>query len=222
MLSEAERAAHWEWCREFIDRQAIWRATPEQPGIPGKAKGSTYTWQFYLRRATFNPKFAARLGALFWEHFLASHQRQPFQICACHPSGPPIAMAIVAAAQPLGISVNAFLARREPKSFGFDNWFDGRVELGLPVLLVDDLAASAPFLLRAAARVQFKLGLPLHRSYFTIVNKVGRGFSKQAQHTENLLDNQLISLFNMNNFARTVEDFKQRYGEAPKWEGVVR
>jgi orotate phosphoribosyltransferase len=130
-------------------------------------------------------------------------------------------MAAISTARRLGISVNVFLARREPKSFGIDNWFDGQVLPDQPVLLVDDLAASAPHLLLASARVQAKLGLALHRNYFTIVNKVGRGFSKQAQHTENLLDNQLISLFTMNSFCKTVDEFKQRYGEEPKWEGIV-
>jgi orotate phosphoribosyltransferase len=221
MLSETERAAHWEWCREFIDRQAIWRATPEQPNIPGKAKGSTYVWQFYLRRATFHSGFARRLGLLFWDHF-ATYQREPFQICGVCPSGAPIAASLLSSAHSLGINVSTFLVRREPKSFGLDNWFDGRVLPGQPVLLVDDLAASAPFLLLASARVQAQLGLALHRNYFTIVNKVGRGFSKQAQHTENYLDNQLISLFNMNNFCRSAADFKERYGEAPKWEGIVK
>jgi orotate phosphoribosyltransferase len=216
MLSEAERAAHWEWCREFIDRQAIWRATPEQPGIPGKAKGSTYVWQFYLRRATLNPTFAGRLALLFWDQFGTQYDAAPFQIGACAPSGIPIGCAIQAARP-----VNLFVIRREPKSFGFDNWFDGRILPDVPVLLVDDLAASAPFLLLASARVQQRLGLPLHRCYFTVVNKVGRGFSKASQHTENYLDNQLISLFTMNNFCRTAADFKERYSEAPKWEGIV-
>jgi hypothetical protein len=62
----------------------------------------------------------------------------------------------------------------------------------VPVLLVDDVAASAPFLLLGAARVRHKLSVSLHYNYFTIVNKVGRGFRKDNQHTENYLDNELI------------------------------
>ncbi len=92
----------------------------------------------------------------------------------------------------------------------------------MPVLMVDDLAASAPFLLLAAARVQHKLRLPLHYLCFTIVNKVGRGFNKTNQHTENLLNNELVSLFTVNNFCRSVEQFRERYGEQPKWKGVLR
>ncbi len=221
VLSYEQRQAHWEWCREYIDRQAIWRADSQNPSIPGKAPGSTYIWQFYLRRAIFNPKFSRRLGLLWWDRFLPVMEQREFQIGACHPSGPAIALAIQAAGTELGITCNAFLIRREPKAFGTDNWFDGRVS-SAPVLMVDDAAASAPFLLCAAARVRHKLKLPLHYNWFTIVNKVGRGFNKVNQHTENYLSGELVSFFTMNNFCRSVEQYRERYGENPKWSGFVR
>jgi len=62
----------------------------------------------------------------------------------------------------------------------------------------------------------------LHRNCFTIVNKVGRGFDKAAQHTENYLDNELVSLFTVNNFCRTVDSFVERFGKPPKWTGMVK
>ena len=114
-----------------------------------------------------------------------------------------------------------FQARREPKSFGLDNWFNGKVLPEVPVLMVEDIAASAPFLLRASVRVQQKLKLPLHRNYFTIVNKVGPGFRKENQHTENYLDGQLIALFTFNNFAKNAEDFAWKYGRKQNWTGMV-
>jgi orotate phosphoribosyltransferase len=221
-LSYEERQQHWNWCREYIDRECIYRVDTDHPPIPSKAPGGTYVWQFYLRRATFNPEFARRLGLLFWDHFLPIYQQHPFQICACEPSGPPIGSAIQAHASRLGIPLNLFVVRRSHKTFGTDNWFDGRALAQVPVLIVDDIAASSPFMLNASVRIQVKLKLPLHRNYFTIVNKVGRGFSKQAQHTENYLDGQLIALFTMNNFCRDVEQFKDRYGRGPKWSGIVK
>ena len=130
-------------------------------------------------------------------------------------------MAIGAVARRIELPINVFLARRTPKAFGIDNWFDGRISR-LPVLMVDDVAASAPFLRLASARVQTKLGLPLHKNYFTIVNKVGRRVSKEAQHTENLLDGELIALFTLNNFCKTVAEFKDRYGRSPQWTGPVK
>jgi hypothetical protein len=141
ILGYATRQAHWEWCREYIDRQCIWRTDSDNPPIPSKAPGGTYVWQFYLRRATFNSEFARRIGLLFWDRFLPIFNQRPFQIGACQPSGPPIAVAIQTAATQLGITVNAFLIRREPKSFGTDNWFDGRPQLGKSL-------ASPPWLAR--------------------------------------------------------------------------
>jgi len=200
----------------------IYRVDETHPPIPSKKPGGTYHWQLYSRRATLNPFFAFRLGLLFWDHFLPIYRKQPFQVCACDPSGPPIACAISARATQLRIPLNVFVARREPKSFGTDNWFDGHAMRSLPVLMVDDAAGSAPFLQAGSIRVQQKLGLPLHRNYFVLVNKVGRGFSKEAQHTENYLDNELVALFTMNNFCRSAAEFEERYGHKPNWTGLVR
>src|SRR5947208_954085 len=105
-LSYQERMDHWQWCRSYIDHECIWRANEQCPSIPGKAPGSTYIWQFYLRRATFNAQFSRRLGLLFWDRFLPVFQQAPFQVGACCPSGPPIATAIQAAGAKLGLNVN--------------------------------------------------------------------------------------------------------------------
>jgi hypothetical protein len=222
MLTYARRQQLWDFCRDLIDREVIYRADDTHPEIPGKAPNSTYVWQFYLRRATYNPHFAHALGLLFWDQFRPVYLQAAFQICACHPSGPPIAAAIQAVAlRDHGLSVNVFHARREPKAFGVDNWFDGRVTAD-PVLMVDDVAASAPYMAQAAARVRQKLKLPLHYQYFTVVNKVGRGVPKEAQHTDSYLDGQLISLFNLNNFHLRAAAYRERYGQRPNWSGLVK
>jgi len=221
ILTYDKRQALWEWCRNFIDTEAIYRVDETHPMLPGKNPKGRYTFQFYLRRATFNPQFAHNVGLLFWDHFAEIYRNQTFQICTPEPSGPPIGAAIQAAANVLGIKVNVFSARREPKSFGLDNWFNGIVLPGVPVLMVEDIAASAPFMLRAAVRVQQKLKLPLHRNYFTLVNKVGGYFNKENQHTENYLDGQLIALFTFNNFSRNAEDFTFRHGHKQNWTGLV-
>jgi hypothetical protein len=222
ILTYAQRQAHWNWCREFIDREVFYRADDTHPRIPGKRPGTTYRWQGYFRRATYNPHFARAIGLLFWDHFLPVYQQQPFQVCACEPSGPPIGMAILAMARKLNIPLNMFICRREPKTFGFNNWFEGVVLPDVPVLIVDDVAASAPHMKWASARIQSKLGLPLHCNYFAIKNKVGRNLEKAAQHTENYLDNELVALFTMNNFSASVDRFKERYGHPPQWTGLVK
>ena len=221
LLTYAQRKECWEWCRKFIDDEAIYRIDDKHPPIPGKA-GGTYVWQFYLRRATMNPEFAYRLGVLFWDHFLPIFDTQAFQICAVQPSGCPIGMAIVAAAGRLKIPLNMFLARREPKTIGPLQWFDGRVLSKVPVLMVDDAAGSTEYMRVASTKVQFFLGLPLHRNYFTLMNKVGMYVPKTAQHTENYLDNELVSFFMLNNFSLSVEAYKENHGKVPQWTGIVR
>lgn len=221
LLTYKQRQQYWEWCREFIDREALYRASEDNPPIPGKA-GGLYRWQGYLRRATYHPQFADKLGLLFWDHFQPIFESQAFQVCACHPSGVPIGMIISTTARRLGISINVFLARRQPKAFGVDNWFDGVALPQLPVMLVDDVAASTNHMRLASARIQVKLKLPLHRNYFAITNKVGIGFSKESQHTENYLNNELVTLFTMNNFCLSAQAFQERYGHNQQWTGLVR
>jgi len=221
ILPYDKRQKLWEWCRNYIDREAIYRVDDTHPQLVVKNPKGNYTFQFYLRRATFNPYFARAIGLLFWDHFHEQHAKHPFQICTPEPSGPPIGAAIQAAANVLGIKVNVFSARREPKSFGLDNWFNGKVLPDVPVLMVEDIAASAPFLLRASIRVRQKLKLPLHANYFTIVNKVGPYFRKENQHTENYLDGELVALFTFLNFAKNAEDFAWKHGRKQNWTGIV-
>ena len=80
ILTYGQRQAYWNWCREFIDREAIYRVDDTHPQLLGKDPTGNYTFQFYLRRATFNAEFAYRLGLLFWDHFLPAYQQQPFNM----------------------------------------------------------------------------------------------------------------------------------------------
>jgi hypothetical protein len=59
ILTYAERQKYWNWCREFIDREAIYRADETHPAIPGKF-GGTYVWQFYYAA----PRRAQRQGSI--------------------------------------------------------------------------------------------------------------------------------------------------------------
>ncbi len=219
-LDYKTRMEYWTWCRDFIDREAIFRADDARAPIPGKG-GGVYRWQFYLRRASLNSEFSNKLGLLFWDHFAPVFEQQPFQLCACLPSAVPIGMTILRTARRLGLPLNIFLARRNAKDYGFGNWFEGRVLPDIPVLLVDDLAASADHMLLASSRIQLMLGLVLHRNYFAVINKVGARVDKASQYTENYLNNELVSLYTLNNFCLTAIDFRERYGTAAAWTGIV-
>jgi hypothetical protein len=85
ILTYDKRQARWEWCRNYVDTEAIYRVDETHPMLPGKNPKGRYTFQFYLRRATFNPQFAISVGMLFWDHFTtygAAVQIAP------EPSGP--------------------------------------------------------------------------------------------------------------------------------------
>jgi hypothetical protein len=185
--------------------------------LPGKA-GGTYSWQFYLRRATFDPEFSHKLGLLFWDEFAHEWHREPFQLCGCYPSGAPIIASILNTAP---VPIRAFLVRRTPK-YGMDTWFDG-FPGPEPVLMVDDVAASTEFLRHGAARVQAKLGLKLAYKYFTILNKVGT-FEQKNQHTSNYIAPLLVAFFTVNDFTLGGCKFRQLHGgdAAVTWKGLIR
>jgi orotate phosphoribosyltransferase len=220
VLTYDKRQALWEWCRQFLDCEALYRADETHPRLLAKTGGKSL-WQFYTMRATMNSQFAHAIGLLFWDIMLPVYQKRVFQVCACAPSGQPIGLAISAAARRLKIPLNLFIARRDAKRTGVDNWFDGRVLPDVPVMIVDDMAASAPFIRQASARIQAKLGVPLHYNYFTVINKVGR-LRKHSQHTEAYPDNQLIALFTINNIAQTSDKFMARYGRPAGFSGLIK
>jgi hypothetical protein len=66
------------------------------------------------------------------------------------------------------------------------------------------------------------MNLPLHQYYFTIVNKVGPGFRKKNQYTENYLDGQLITLFTFTNFCKNADEYTWRHGRRQNWTGLVK
>jgi hypothetical protein len=48
ILAYAKRQELWEWCRDFIDREAIYRVDDTHPQLVGKNPKGNYTFQFYL------------------------------------------------------------------------------------------------------------------------------------------------------------------------------
>jgi hypothetical protein len=124
------------FCRDAIDREVIYRADDTHPEIR-QGTGEHVCLASTSARDLQSP-LCPCLGLLFWE-FPAGLSASSIPDM-CLPSVRSTDCRCIQAAAP----VNVFYARREPKAFGFDNWFDGRVLPDMPVLMVDDIAASAP------------------------------------------------------------------------------
>ena len=78
------------YLRNEIEHRGIFRVKPGSPTLPGKAPNSAYTWQFYLRRCMFDPKFVTIAA----EMLVNQLPNQDVQIGACEAAGVPLGLAM--------------------------------------------------------------------------------------------------------------------------------
>ncbi len=188
-----------EYLRTEIEHRGIYRCEPGTR-IPAKAKDKYYTWQFYLRRCMYDPKFtnaAADLLVLL----LSSHD---VQVGACEDAGIVLGMAI---AERLGTPM--FSIKKQPKAYGLQNKLEGRLT-GQPVLLVDDLAGSQATL-RSSRQMLTMMNVTMATEYVTLINKT------TGTHDAYLDDMKLISLFSCDDFKLTWADYVTEYNKRPEF-----
>lgn len=203
-----------QYLRNFINDECIWRTNDPAKRIPGKAEGTSYSWQFYLRRATCDSICSHIIAKLFWERF---ENDDVFQIGACESAGVQIACSIQSYARfVLKRDVPIFTIKKEPKSYGLRNLTEGIIHDELPIVLVDDLAGSQETLLRAY-NVLTKSGYTMYHKYFTLVDKTGVNVSPHRVYLDDL---QLISLFNCDDFNLQFDEYV-RENKQPTWTGRI-
>jgi orotate phosphoribosyltransferase len=184
--------------REEIEHKAIYRTKPGTV-LPAKQPNTIYTWQFYLRRVLFDPKFVFTAANLLVE-MLPS---KDVQFAACEDAGVPLGLAMSAVIdQPL-LSV-----KKARKAYGLLNFTEGTIT-GKPIVLVDDLAGSQTTLRTAAATLRaFKAELA--PCYVTLINKT------RNTHDAYLKSN-LISLFTCADFNLTWQDYIAAHNREPNF-----
>ena len=186
------------WTREYIDKYCIVRDTK----MPGKAKGSTYIWMFYLRRGLFNPRFLTAISLMF----LYRAEREisvnfDFQISGLETAATPMLASIPLVAMVRGISINSFVVRKDRKEYGLLNQLEG-IPNDKPVVMLDDLCNSSWSLATCGHLLQQEQ-LTLAATAFTIVNKSNKGVhSEERLHSDMYLPKEIkvISLFDLDDF----------------------
>lgn len=188
-----------EYLQSEIEHRAIYRC---EPGvyIPAKAKDKFYTWQFYLRRCMYDPVFINAAADLLVEQLSDKN----VQVGACEDAGVVLGMAI---AERLGTPM--FSIKKKPKAYGLLNKLEGRL-VGLPVLLVDDLAGSQATL-RSSRQLLANMNIPIATEYCTLINKT------VATHDTYLDDMRLVSLFTCDDFKLTWKDYVDTYNRKPEF-----
>lgn len=188
-----------EYLRTEIEHRGIYRCEPGTR-IPAKAKDKYYTWQFYLRRCLYDPKFTNAAADLLVE-LLSS---QDVQVGACEDAGVVLGMAIAER-----LNTPMFSIKKQPKAYGLQNKLEGRLT-GQPVLLVDDLAGSQATL-RSSRQMLTMMNIPIAREYVTLINKT------TGTHDAYLDDMNLVSLFSCDDFKLTWADYVTEYNKQPEF-----
>jgi orotate phosphoribosyltransferase len=200
-LQQATRELKMDYLRNEIEHRAVYRVRPGDRPIPGKAPNSNYTWQIYLRRCMFDPKFVMTAAELL----VARLPTTDVQIGACEDAGVPLGLAM---ATVLGTPMISL--KKSRKVYGLLNFTEGRYT-GKPILLVDDVAGSQATLRTAVATLEaFKL--PIADQYVTLMNKTqGTHASAYVQKKE------LISLFTCDDFAMTWQAYVKKFNREPNF-----
>ena len=188
-----------DYLRKEIDHNGIYRVSPGMRHLPAKSPNMTYTWQFYLRRCMYDPKFITTAA----EALVAKLPNTDIQVGACEDAGVSLGLAMSAVLGTPMISI-----KKTRKVYGLLNFTEGKV-IGKPILLVDDLAGSQATL-KIAARTLEAFKLPIASEYATLINKT------QGTHSSSYMtDRQLISLFTCDDFSLSWSAYVQAYGKPP-------
>lgn len=203
-MNLATRALKMQYLHTEIEQRAIYRVAPNGIKLPGKAPAKSYTWQIYLRRCMFDPKFVFTAAELLVDQL----PDRDVQIGACEDAGVPLALAMATIMGTPMISL-----KKTRKIYGLLNFTEGRAT-GKPILLVDDVAGSQNTL-KTAARTLEAFGLPVADQYVTLMNKT------QATHADAYVKSkQLISLFTCDDFAMSWAAYVKKFNREPDFGAI--
>lgn len=209
-ITEQEKHIFREWLIDYIDKNCIVRIQPGKPQMLGKAPGTSYNWQFYLRRGLFNPDFNEMVAHLFLDLVQEKIGHFDFQIAGLETASTPLLVSIPIVARSFGIKLNAFSVRKNRKEYGIHNWIEGIVEKDKPVLLLDDLCNSSNSMQKAMYTIHGDQKLEFLKFAFAIVNKSEEVFKKCKNMPP---DMQMLSLFSLKDFTLEYYDYERKYGE---------
>ena len=170
ILTKDEYNVRWQFVKNFINELCIYRVKPGEPLLIGKQPGTSYIWQFYLRRGLFNHEFLTAVSEMFLQKVYDEYQSFDIQIAGLETASTPMLAGIPLVAARHGLNINAFSIRKNKKEYGLLNWIEGRVN-NKPIILIDDLCSSTISLKKALdVLIEINLTNILDRA-FCIVNK---------------------------------------------------
>jgi len=186
-----------EWVHNYIDTKCIVR----NQEMPGKAPGSTYTWMFYLRNGLFNHQFLINISQMFIYHMERIDPKFNFQLTGLETAATPMLAAIPMVASVMGIDINAFVVRKDRKTYGLLNVIEGVPNNKLAVI-IDDLCNSSRSMAQCLNTLTAE-DIPVANVAFVIVNKSNEEVHDNFRMIGDMYlpkEIKVISLFTLDDF----------------------
>jgi len=192
----------------FYIKQHCWKQIKEHDMMFGKGPGSRYVWQMYMANALYNVEIMQLITFLFLQEVHEQIGHYNFQLTGREWSASPLLASIPMAAKLLlGENINAFMVKRERKSYGLHNFVEGIPIPDLPVLIVDDVLNSTNSFVHCRKVCGQEHNLKLLPFIFAPLNKYSKGDKKKSSDYDHYLGNQFkaISCVNLDDVFNSVE-----------------
>jgi orotate phosphoribosyltransferase len=117
------------------------------------ASGKESSFYVDIKNVSLHPEGAALIGELAWEQLSGARFGG---VGGPTLGADPLATALSLAARARGLSVPAFIIRKEPKKHGTSQWIEGRdnLEPGSDLLVVEDVVTTGGSSLKAIEKVR--------------------------------------------------------------------
>lgn len=149
------------------------------------------SWCFDLRTILLRADLISIVARTFWNQFEGSW---PFQVCGLELAAIPLITAIILEGQARGRNVNAFIVRRERKSYGKCCLVEGNISSD-PVIAVDDLLNTGSSMERVVRTLE-EQGSELKAVFVIVDFESARGIQWRQRRRASI-----ISMFALSSFA---------------------
>jgi orotate phosphoribosyltransferase len=169
--------------------------------MPGKMPGSKYTWMFYLRRGLFNHQFLINVSQMFIYHIERLDPKFNIQLTGLETAATPMLAAIPMVASVMGVDINAFVVRKERKTYGLLNVIEGIPNNKLAII-IDDLCNSSRSMAQCLNTLLAE-NIPVADIAFVIINKSNKEVHDKVRLAGDMYlpkDIKVISLFTLDDF----------------------
>jgi len=175
----------------FIAKECLYK--PKEKYMFGKLAGTRYPSQYYLTSLLYDAAMMEKIAVCFFEMVKQEIGHFNFQLAGREWSSIPLLTGIPVYMRNIyHIEVNSFLIRKSRKTYGRNNYIEGKVN-NFPVMIVDDLSNSQDGFLHCH-KVLLGEKIDTIPYTFSVLNKYRKSYEENMNH-DRYLGDQYKSLF---------------------------